>query len=49
METENIKKIYQLLNEIPVTRENEETIEVIKECLLNGDFVTALETIKKSP
>lgn len=46
METENIKKIYELLNEIPVTKQNEETIAEVKECLLNGDFVTALEKIK---
>ena len=47
METENIKKIYELLQEIPVTKENEVTITEIKECLLNGDFITALEKIKK--
>ena len=46
METENIKKIYQLLNEIPVTKENKEIVLEVKECLLNGDFVTALEKIK---
>ena len=47
METENIKKIYALLDEIPVTDENEETLAEIKECLLNGDFITALDKIKK--
>ena len=47
METENIKKIYKLLNEIPVTKENEEIIADVKECLLNGDFITALDKIKK--
>lgn len=46
METEKIKKIYELLNEIPVTKENETTIEEIKECLLNGDFILALEKIQ---
>lgn len=46
METKNIKKIYELLNKIPVTEENEKTIEEIKDCLLNGDFVTALEKLK---
>ncbi len=46
METKNIKKIYELLNKIPVTKENEKTIEEIKDCLLNGDFVTALEKLK---
>ena len=47
METENIKKIYKLLNEIPVTKENEEIVADVKECLLNGDFITALNKIKK--
>ena len=47
METENIKKIYKLLNEIPVTKENEEIISDVKECLVNGDFITALDKIKK--
>lgn len=46
METKNIKKIYELLNKIPVTKENEKTIDEIKECLLNGDFITALEKLK---
>ena len=46
METKNIKKIYELLNKIPVTKENEKTIEEIKDCLLNGDFITALEKLK---
>ena len=46
METENIKKIYDLLAKIPVTRENEDTIEEIKDCLLNGDFITALDKIQ---
>ena len=47
METENIKKIYKLLNKIPVTKENEEIVADVKECLLNGDFITALDKIKK--
>ncbi len=47
METKNIKKIYELLNKIPVTEENEEIIAEIKECLLNGDFVTALEKLQE--
>lgn len=46
METKNIKKIYELLNKIPVTDQNQETIAEIKECLLNGDFITALEKIQ---
>lgn len=46
METENIKKIYELLEQIPVTKENEDIITEVKECLLNGDFLTALEKLK---
>ncbi len=46
METKNIKKIYELLDKIPVTDQNQETIEEVKECLLNGDFITALEKIQ---
>lgn len=46
METEKIKKIYELLNKIPLTKQNEEMIEQIKEYLLNGDFIIALEKIQ---
>ena len=46
METENIKKIYELVDKIPVTEENKYTIEKIRECLINGDFITALDKIK---
>lgn len=45
METENIKKIYDILNKIPKTKENEEILEKIKDDLLNGDFTNALEQI----
>ena len=47
MGNENIKKIYDLLNSIPVTPENEQVIEEIKDCLLNGDFQTAVEKLRK--
>lgn len=46
METKNIKKIYELLNKIPITKQNEDTIAEVKECLLNGDFIAALEKIQ---
>ena len=46
METDKIKKIYELLDKIPVTDENEEEIEQIKDALLDGDFITALEKIQ---
>ena len=47
MGNENIKKIYDLLNSIPVTPENEQIIEEIKDCLLNGDFQTAVEKLRE--
>lgn len=47
MGNENIKKIYNLLNSIPVTPENEQVIEEIKDCLLNGDFQTAVEKLRE--
>ena len=46
MGNDNIKKIYDLLNSIPLTKENEETIAQIKECLLNGDFESAVEKLR---
>ena len=46
METDKIKKIYELLDKIPVTDENEEEIEQIRDCLLNGDFITAIDKLK---
>ncbi len=45
MELDKIKKIYEILNSIPVTEKNETVIEEIKEELLNGDFVEALKKI----
>ena len=47
METSNVKKMYELLDKIPVTDENEEIILEVRECLLNGDFVTALQKIQE--
>ena len=46
METKNIKKIYELLEKIPVTEENQETIEHIRNSLLDGDFINALKKIQ---
>ena len=46
METDKVKKMYELLDKIPVTDENKQDIAEIKECLLNGDFITALEKIQ---
>lgn len=47
MEEEKIKKIYEILNNIPVTSENAEVIEEIKEELLNQDYVGALKKIEE--
>ena len=46
MNDENIKQIYELLNSIPVTPENENEIQTIKNLLENGEIVKALENIK---
>ena len=46
MDSPKIKKIYDLLNEIPVTEDNEDTINEVKDFLLNGDFINALEKIR---
>lgn len=45
MGNENIKRIYELLNSMPITEQNEEIIAQIKESLLDGDFQTALEKL----
>lgn len=47
MGNDNIKKIYDLLDKIPVNSSNKETIEKIREYLLNGDFVSAVEKLKQ--
>lgn len=46
MGNENIKKIYKLLDQVPVTDENEDLISDIKEALLDGDFETALDLMQ---
>ena len=46
METEKIKKMYELLDRIPVTEENEDDIKKIRELLINGDFANALTMIQ---
>ena len=47
MENKNIEKIYELLNNVPETENNKLVIADIKEYLLNGDFQTAVEELKK--
>ena len=46
MERDTINKIYQILNNIPVTEENREEVEEIKELLADGEFIKALEKMK---
>ncbi len=47
MEDNKIKKIYEILNNIPVTEDNADLIEEIREELLNQDYITALNKIKE--
>ncbi len=46
MERDTINKIYQILNNIPVTEENREEVEEIKKLLADGEFIKALEKMK---
>ena len=39
MEESKIKKIYEILNNIPVTEKNKDIIEEIREELLNKDII----------
>ncbi len=45
MEEEKIKRIYEILNNIPITKDNKETIEEIKKQLLNKDYLEAFKKI----
>ena len=47
MEPEKIKKIYEILNNIPVTSENISVIEEIKEELLNQNYINALQKMEQ--
>ena len=46
IERDTINKIYQILNNIPVTEENREEVEEIKKLLADGEFIKALEKMK---
>ena len=46
MEENNIKPIYDIVNSIPVTGENKDTIDEIKQSLEQGDIGYALEKIE---
>lgn len=45
MEEERIEKIYEILNNIPVTVDNFDTIQKIRESLLNQDYIGALKKL----
>ena len=47
MEEEKIKKIYEILDNIPVTEKNKSIIEEIKQELLNKDYMAAYKKIEK--
>ncbi len=47
MEKDKIQKIYEILNNIPVTEKNIDIIEEIKEKLLNEDYKEALRKIEQ--
>ncbi len=46
MEESKIKKIYEILNNIPVTEKNKDLIEEIRRELLNEDYVKAFRKIE---
>lgn len=46
MEQDKIKKVYEILNNIPVTLENADIIEEIKQELLNIIFYTKIAILK---
>lgn len=47
MEESKIKKIYEILNNIPVTEKNKDLIEEIRSELLNEDYVKAFKKIEE--
>ena len=47
MEESKIKKIYEILNNIPVTEKNKDIIEEIREELLNKDYMRAYKKIEE--
>ena len=46
MEEEKIKRIYEILDNIPVTEKNKSIIEEIKQELLNKDYMAAYKKIE---
>ena len=43
----DLDKIYELINNIPVTEQNEDLIDEIKEDLLMGNYKDAIEKLKR--
>lgn len=46
MDEEKIKKIYKILNNINVNKENEDMVDEIREDLLNEDYINALKKLE---
>ena len=47
MEQDKINKIYEILNKIPITEENNQIIEEIKQELLNNNYIEALKKMEE--
>ena len=47
MEESKVKRIYEILNSIPVTEKNKDLIEEIREKLLNKEYIEALSKIEE--
>lgn len=47
MEESKVKRIYEILNNIPVTEKNKDLIEEIREKLLNKEYIEALSKIEE--
>ena len=47
MEQDKIEQIYQMINNIPITKENAMLIEETKQDLLNKDYIQALRKLEK--
>ena len=47
MEESKVKRIYEILNNIPVTKKNKDLIEEIREKLLNKEYIEALSKIEE--
>ena len=48
MEEEKIKRIYEILDNIPVTSKNEKVIQEIRQELLNQDYMKAFNNLNNA-